>query len=256
MLRLGDLTPFGVLFAAHLAIGEDTAISDLSAAHWLRYRTGRWPDVVHVTAPTQRRPRKGIQVHQNPLHHFDVITRDGLRLTSPARTALDCAARLPFDELQHLVDEATARKHLRPKTVRYTIDRAPGHHGIPHLLKAMAAHDPGRGRTRSELEQRARRFLKERGYPPYDWQVEIRFDNGEVFLMDAVWRDQKVILALDSLSWHGTGRRQHSDRRKSRRLKAVKWDVVRACWADFDEPYADELDDDLKAILREKGARV
>lgn len=254
VLRLGPLTPLGILFAAHLAMGEESAVSTLSAAHYLRYRQGRWPSDVHVTAEKRRRPRPGIEPHCAPLHHFDVITRNGLRLTSPARTALDCAAILPMPEVQFLVDEARVRKQLRPKVIGYTIDRAPGHRGIPNLLAAMAVHDPGKGRTRSELEQRARRFLRERGYPAYEWQVEIRFDDGDVFSMDAVWHDQKVILELDS-RWHDTDPRFHSDRRKTRRLNAEDWDVVRATWVDFDD-YEDELDDDLKKILRRRGARV
>lgn len=252
--RVRELTSFGILFAAFLAMGAGSAVSHLSAAHFLGYLGGGAPRVVDITSATHRRSRRGIRAHQAPLHPLDVITRNGLRLTSPSRTLLDLAAILTAEQLQVAVDEARVKRQLRLKLIEATIARSPGHHGIGALRRAVARHDPGRGRTRSELEDRARRFLRDRSYPPYDWQSEIRLA-GEVFVMDAVWSAHRVILELDGRGFHDNDPRFASDRRKSRRLAAAGWEVVRATWEDFDH-HEDELDADLSSIIARRTPRA
>lgn len=246
--RIGRLSRLGILFAAHLAMGTASVISHRSAGHWHGYLRGRWPADVDVTCAGFRRPRRGIKPHEAKLAPEDIVVRNGLRLTSPSRTLLDLAAIVSLKILEAAVDEARIKGDLRLRLIEECIARCPGHHGIGKLRAAVARHDPGKGRTRSELERRARKFLRDRDYPPYDWQMNIVMDDGEVFCMDAVWGGQQVILELDGRSVHDNDPTYHADRRKNRRLGAVGWEVVRATWEDFDF-YEDELDQDLRAVL-------
>lgn len=247
VVRLGTLTPSGVLFAAVLAMGPSAAVSHRSAGHVLGYLRGRRPRIVDVTLPAQRRARRGIRAHRAKLDRYDVTSRDGLLVTSPSRTLLDLAAVLSEPVLQAAVDEARRKRQLRPRLVEAAIARAPGHHGIGALRRAAARHDPGRGPTREAFERRAAAFLRDRDYPPHLRNHLVEID-GERFLLDVVWPDRRVVLELDSREFHDDDPTFASDRRKSRRLDASGWRIVRATWDDF-EQRPDELDADLTAIL-------
>lgn len=248
VFRQGALTPEGVLFAAALAVGQPCAIGHRAAANVHLLIRGRPPAVTDVTAPGRRRHRAGIRMHRAVLHRDDVTTRGGLPITTVARTLLDLAATEPGPVLQAAVDEARVRRELHPRVVEATIGRARGHHGIASLRRAVARQDPGRGRPWSELERLGLRFLRDRGFPPYVRNHPIDID-GERFTPDVVWPQQRVVLELDSRTYHDNDPDFARDRRRSRRLQAAGWPGIRATWADFEE-HADELADDLWSLVR------
>jgi predicted transcriptional regulator of viral defense system len=83
------------LAAAWLGAGKEAVVSHESALDLLELGDVI-PSTIHLTVPRSRRyvhRRPGVTVHttMRPLGSRDVITRDGLRVTSPARTILDAA---------------------------------------------------------------------------------------------------------------------------------------------------------------------
>jgi len=99
--RVGTLTPDGVLWAALLAMGPGTVLTNLTAGHEHTVLRGRRaPRSVDVTAPTRRRRRDGVRPHCSRLDPRDITIRRGLAFTTLARTLLDLAAVLPERELQ------------------------------------------------------------------------------------------------------------------------------------------------------------
>jgi hypothetical protein len=250
--RLGALSPLGALFAAQLALGDDASVSHRSAGHELALLRGRVPAVVDVTAPTTRRARSGIRPHKSRLHPSDVTTRGGLRVTRVPRTLLDLASILSEPALQAAVDHARVQRRLHLLAIEAAISRAPGHHGIGALRRAVARHDPGRGRPIGALELRAIAFLREHGFPPYERNLTVVVDD-EPFMLDVVWRRERVALELDSRTYHDTDPAFATDRRRSRRLAAAGWQVVRGTWDDLDDRPG-ELAADVHVLLR--AARV
>jgi predicted transcriptional regulator of viral defense system len=76
--------------AAVLACGPGAAVSHGSALGPWGFARG-WAPSLHVTVPGDRDPA-GVRVHRSrTLSPRNVRTRLGIRLTSPARTLLDCA---------------------------------------------------------------------------------------------------------------------------------------------------------------------
>lgn len=248
VFRLGRLTQAGVLRAAVLALGEHAVVSHRSAAHEHGLLRTRPPAVVDVTAPTTRRPRRGIRPHRSQLDARDVTTRGGLRITTVARTLLDIAPGLSEPRVQAAVDEARVQRRLHIAAVEATIARAAGHHGVGSLSRALARHDPGRGRAIGDLERRATAFLRDHGFPPYVRNFTVVVE-GEPFSLDVVWFERRVALELDSRTFHDNDPSFASDRRRSRRLAAAGWQVVRGTWEDLDERPA-ELAADVHALLR------
>ncbi|MEA2126803.1 MAG: hypothetical protein QOI80_3585, partial [Solirubrobacteraceae bacterium] len=80
--------------AAVLACGADAALSHRSAATLWKIRKAELArvEVTVCTDGTHRRP--GILIHSSPLSVSDVVENHGIRVTSPARTAVDMAHAL------------------------------------------------------------------------------------------------------------------------------------------------------------------
>jgi very-short-patch-repair endonuclease len=246
--RVGALSADGVLFAARLALGPAAAVSHLSCAHHLTLLRGRVPATVDVTVATTRRHRRAIRVHKAPLDERDITTRRGLRVTTVSRTLLDVAPGLTDLALQAAVDEARIQRRLHIPTIEATIARSPGHHGIGALRRAVARHDSGRGHAIGDLERHAIAFLRDRAFAPYERNFTVVVE-GEPFMLDVVWLQQRVALELDSRNFHDNDPAFATDRRRSRRLAAAGWQVVRGTWEDLDlRPR--ELASDVHALLR------
>lgn len=251
--RVGLLTPDGVLWAALLAAGPAAALSHATAGHEHGVLRSDGPRsdasrAVDVTATARRRPRAGLRLHCARLDPLDVTTRRGLRVTSLARTLLDLAADLPEAALQAAVDEARVRRRLHRPSIEATIARAPGHHGIGALRRALARHDRGRGIPIGAFERRAIGFLRDYDFPPYRRNHTVTVD-AEPFMLDVAWPSHRVALELDSRTYHDNDPSFATDRRRSRRLGGVGWHIVRGTWIDLDERPA-ELAGDIWALLR------
>lgn len=106
-LGTGGLDLGGRLWAAHLAVGEDSVIGYLSAGQQWAIRA--WTGAVHVIAPKQRRRHPDVIVHEGRVPPTQIRRRAGLPFTSPARTYLDMATLLDSDELELAVSNGVAR---------------------------------------------------------------------------------------------------------------------------------------------------
>jgi predicted transcriptional regulator of viral defense system len=94
-LRAYPSSPREELIAAWLRLAPDAAISHESALEVLDL-SDIIPGSIHLTVPRARRKlarMPGVSTHTTtrPLESADVFTRDGLRLTTPARTIVDVA---------------------------------------------------------------------------------------------------------------------------------------------------------------------
>lgn len=142
----------------------------------------------HVAVSRESRPRQmGIAVrHIIDLEEIRLV--DGVRVTSLARTAFDCARREPFGRALAVVDAVLRRYRV---TAGWLIDRFrlfPG--GSPGAWRAfrIAAHaDP---RSESAGESIARAAMVGLGFAVPDLQVQVADpidpDNG--YRLDFVWR--------------------------------------------------------------------
>src|SRR3954452_11442754 len=80
---------------------------------------------VHVSIPgSADDPRDagaipGIEIHRVPaLHPDDVTTHNGIPVTSPSRTLIDCAELVTIDELRAMFTRARAIGLLDPEALR------------------------------------------------------------------------------------------------------------------------------------------
>lgn len=80
--------------AAWLAVGRTIAVVSHHSALALHELSDVIPDAIHLTVPRSRRthpdlPGTRIHTSSRPFGPLDVVSREGMRVTSPIRTVLD-----------------------------------------------------------------------------------------------------------------------------------------------------------------------
>jgi very-short-patch-repair endonuclease len=212
------LTQHGRFLAAVLSYGEHAVLSHRAAAVLWGLCRERSPRI-DVTVPSGggRRRRGAIIVHRSPLPPAEVTVKEGVPVTTPARTLVDLADVLPRRALERAIDEAA---YLRMDLAELEPRR--GRRGAGLLARVLAEHDPGSTRTRSPLEERMLSLCRRFGLS----QPEINrvVEGHEV---DFSWQDPRLIVETDGWDAHGTRGAFERDRVRDAELTAAGWRVVR-----------------------------
>ena len=192
--------------AAVLACGEHAALSHNSAAAlWglLRER-GR---TIHVSVDRRSDPRHdGIAVHRRlELGPHELMRRENVPVTTPLRTLIDLATRVPSFALETAINEADKLDLIDPVSLRAAIEDRRGQRGVRPLRDIL-----DRGEfvlTDSELERRFLPIARRAGLPNPLTQQHV---NG--FRVDFYWPDLGLVVETDGLRYHRTPSQQTRDR--------------------------------------------
>jgi Transcriptional regulator, AbiEi antitoxin len=165
-----ELSRFGRWMAATLSCGPDALLSHISAARLWRILEPRHADisrqaeVVDITVPssvTRRRP--GVRLHRRALPDQDRGRHHRIPVTSPTRTLIDLATRLPAGRLETAINEADRLDLIDPETLRSTIADRSWLRGAPALRKILDRRTFAL--TDSELERRFLPLARRAGLP-------------------------------------------------------------------------------------------
>jgi very-short-patch-repair endonuclease len=173
--------------AAVLACGPGAVLSHGSAATlwgYLKY----WDEPFEVTVALDRRP-KDIRVHRCHLTPADKTRQEGIPVTTPARTVLDCAPNVANPT--RLVNDALHSPWLTEGQLVEAMERHPRAALVRQIVLGQ------RGITHSDLEDKFVRFLKRFGIKQPELNVPI---DGRV--VDAFFREEGVIVELDGYEFH------------------------------------------------------
>jgi very-short-patch-repair endonuclease len=224
--------------AALLALKGESALSCFTAAHiWKarNYSPGAYP---WVTVPARRRiERPRIHVVRADLASIDVRKRFGMRLTSPPRTVLDCAALIDDDyEYEALVGEMKYRGLANEEELTEQVRRNPRKRGVPRLSRVLALPG-GPRRTRSKGERAFLRLLREEGFNGYE-------TNSKAFgpELDFVWADLRFAVEVDGWDGHSGRAAFERDRLKIAELQAKGIEVMPVTGR--------QIGDDRQGVLR------
>lgn len=210
-------------------------LSHASAALWWQCPELGLPSQVHLSAATDVRSRqKFIRIHKNrPDALKNVRTVDGVQVTSPLQTALDCASTLPTLDALCIVDSFLHRGMCAPDELAQALDacEAPGRQRrrvIKELMSA-AAESPAESITRFYLH------LWKLPKPSEQLELIIR---GKRYRPDFVWEDYRLILEVDGeVKYSGAfGDPQEVIRqelRRQRELERAGWKVIRVRWKEL-----------------------
>lgn len=247
-LAVGAVTPHE-LRSRYAALHQDVYVNrnlELTAAlrakaAWLRSRRrgilagfsasalhgSKWIDPASPAEiiDTNRWPVAGVHVWEERIEADEIAAVDGIRVTTPARTALDLARRCRLGDAVAAVDALVQATDLKMADVELLVERYRGRRGIKAARAALGLVDGG---AQSPKETWLRLLLIAAGFPPPQTQIAVRNEWGwaEAFL-DMGWEDIKVAVEYDG-DQHRSSRYQYV--KDIRRLEAIErhgWIVVR-----------------------------
>lgn len=154
-----------------------------------------WVPIDVVANHGKRRP--DIVVHEERIEDDEVRNWGELRVTTPARTALDLARWLPRNAAVDLLDRLAAATGIDRADVEELAARYRGAHGIPRACSAIPLMDGG---TRSTEETRLRLTLLDGGLPKPRTSIllQVGLDSAVIGMG---WDGPKVGVSI----WHGNG---------------------------------------------------
>jgi predicted transcriptional regulator of viral defense system len=220
------LTQTASFVAAVLACGAQATLAHhAAAAHlvMLEY-DGRDPDVIVPRGGGRR--IDGIRAHRSRLDRRDVWIRDGIRVTSPARTILDLAATTHPKPLRRLARQAQAEQRVNVRQLLDVLDRNPHHRGAARLRATIA---DGPAPTRSDHEDLVLDLLDRAGIERPELNPRMRLDDRPIS-PDMLWRADRLVVECDSRRWHSDPLTQQDDADKQAILEAHGYRVVRITW--------------------------
>ncbi|KQX61609.1 hypothetical protein [Angustibacter sp. Root456] len=137
-------------------------------------------------------------VRAAPLAAPDVVAREGLRVTSPARTAADVLRHLPASESVAMVDVALRLGQTSRAAIDEVLRRQAGWTHVPRARLAREWLDPRRD---SYLESSSFALLASRGILPPLSQVHVYDAAGRfVGIVDGLWLPEGVVGECDGRS--------------------------------------------------------
>jgi hypothetical protein len=226
---------------AVLACGPGAALSHRSAlALW---GLGPWPWTIAVTA-TSRRIHGGVAVHRSKrLLRRDLRRENLIRVTSPARTLLDCAPLLSQRALPRAVNEALRRKLVRRSDLADVVQRFARHRGATRLAGFAKARG---GPTRSGWEDDFPAFCRRFGLPE-----PVTAETVAGWEVDALFPEERVIVELDGWDFHSSRESFETDRERDASTLAAGYVTVRLTWERMHERAAREAAR-LHTILKQR----
>jgi len=211
--------------AAALHFRGDALIAGRTAAErWGLEITGAPPrapvDVLTVSPHTTA--VSGVRITRTrALTRSDVRWRNGIPVTSPARTLLDLAGMLSPAELEAAVASALGHGLTRRSNITNVMARNPHAKGIA-LLRELAAEDSQPRDTRSNYERKLLELIRLAGLPVPQTNVRLAGH-----LVDVYWPELRLVAEFDSWTYHRGRAAFEQDRLRDQHLLAAGHRVTR-----------------------------
>ena len=218
----GELPPLGLELAALLACGPPSFVSHRSAA-WVWGLLEAAPAEVEVSVIGRASSsRRGIRVHRvRAVDGSEVRRHEGLWISSPARALLEIASSSTRDELVEAIGAGVAKRLIDRRRLDGVLARGRGRRGVARLAEALG-EESGATITRSEAERALWKLIREADLP----RPEVNQRLGP-YRPDFMWREQRLIVELDSYRFHaGPSAFQH-DHEKDLYYRERGFDVLR-----------------------------
>lgn len=180
------------------------------------------------------------------------IEREGLLVTTPARTLIDLGLVLPRAGVERALLRSLGSGLLSLPEVRELREQLSrcGRTGVGIIGDLLDALPPGATRAESPLELRFLKLAHGGGLPTPAVQHEIWHHGRFVARVDAAYPELRIAIELDGYEWH-TGRTAFQrDRTRQNELVGLGWIVLRFTWADVADRPEQTIDTIRQALAR------
>ncbi len=213
---------------AALLVVPDGLLSHRSAAAALRLPTGVFEGActtcsLSAAPETRHRQRPGLVIHRASVPLDQRTPTAWGAATSAARTFLDRAAELCFEDLVALGDEILRRQLARPEELARVVAWGTGRRGAVQARRALGWLNPG---AASPMESWARVRMLLGGLPHPELNAVLRDRAGGWLASgDFVWRAARLVVEYDGVV-HLPEAARRADARRRALLTAEGWTVV------------------------------
>jgi hypothetical protein len=241
--------------AAALVVGPTSVVTDRTAAwiHGVDVLTHAEHDVLPpiescVLRWNTRTRRAGVDGRTRDLAPEDVMVVNGLRVTTPLRTALDLGCHLRRRDALAALDQFMRIHDITHAQLSMAAIRFFRRRGVIQLRQLIPLADP---RSESQRESWTRLEIIDAGLPCPQPQYWIEIDGVPTYRLDLAYPRRRVAVEYDGIEFHRTTREQKR-RDAERRNFLVKhgWTVIVVGNGDFTGAGLDRWIRELRAALR------
>lgn len=221
-----------LLRAALLHAGPEAALSHTTALAVWGLRTLERPLHLTVDHDIRRAGAQGLVVHRRL--RFDpasaqCVRRNGLPVTTLARTIVDSWPLLPVAERRPLALDVTRRGLTTAAHLREALGERANVGGRRLLLQTIDLIEDG---CQSELEAHGvLTVFRHRSLPRSVGQYRVKLA-GRTVKLDRAWPEAKLAVELDGARHHTSPEDRQADLARDRALAAAGWIVLRFTYAD------------------------
>jgi len=222
--------------AAALAISGPSAVAshhDAAIIHGIALLDYAPADVAVARPPGaagSRSGRTGIRLHIAALPSGHVTVRDGIPVTTVARTVIDIARTTSFKSGVVTADSALYTRQTsiaKLSAVMWDCERWPG------IGRARQVVDFGDARAESAFESIARVAFRDGGLPQPLLQVWICGNERTIGRVDFLWDEQRTIAEADGAAKYEDPDRARKQLWRDAELRRAGYEVVHFSWAEL-----------------------
>lgn len=187
----------------------------------------RWidPKLPATVIDTNRRRTPGVLTWAAVLAEDEICTVKGMRVTTPARTAVDLARRYPLDTAITAVDGLARVTRLTVDAIEDAAVRHPGRHGLSRVREVLSFVDPG---AASPRETWLRLIVVRAGYPRPRTQLPVLNEYGVLIgTVDLGWAEHKIALEYEGKQHRLSAQQFDTDIRRYDEMIDLGWAVIR-----------------------------
>ena len=226
-----------LLTAAAVALtGSDGVASheDAALVHGLALLQRPQADVCSVTLPASaargRSRRPGIRFRTAALPEGHVRVRDGIPVTSVARTVVDLARTLPFRSGVVVADSALHGFQVGKGELEGVVRDCARWPGIARARRVVEFSD---ALAESPFESIARVAFRDGGLPPPMLQVWIMATDHPIGRVDFLWDKHATIAEADGALKYADPDRARQQLKRDAELRRAGYEVVHFTWRDL-----------------------
>jgi hypothetical protein len=191
-------------------------------------------EAVTVTRPPRghgsRSLRTGVTVHSAALPAGHVVVKDGIRLTSVARTVVDLARACSFCDGVVAADSALHASKTTVPEINAVISDCSRWPGVQRARDVVAFSDH---RPESALESIGRVVFHQHGLPAPELQVWVGGDLGIIGRADYLWPRHGTVAEADGAAKYANPGRAIAQLDRDARLRDAGFEVVHFTWQEI-----------------------
>jgi hypothetical protein len=160
--------------------------------------------------------------------------RNGVPVTSPARTLVDLAGVVDEETLEQALEHALRRRIVSVPAIRRALGLFParGRAGTGRVARLLES-DIWHPETQSELERQALGLFRRFRLPRPQCQYDVIEENRRLAVVDFAWPRVKVIVEAEGFQFHSGREAWESDIARYNALAVHGWTVLRLTHSDL-----------------------